>query len=74
LERSAFCHLRLKPAAAMLARPLALASSAASRTAAVAALAIGFSPSVIPLKKALATAEAVMRNDIDQTHISHYPD
>src|SRR6516165_3530078 len=40
------------------------------RTAAVAALAIGFSPSVMALKKALATAETVMRNNIDQSSIN----
>ena len=40
------------------------------RTAVVAALAIGFSPSVMALKKALATAETVMRNNIDERSIN----
>lgn len=52
----------------MLARPSALARRAAYRTAAVAALAIGFSPSVMALKKEPATADNVSCNDIDQIH------
>jgi hypothetical protein len=60
--RNAFCHLREKPADAMLERPARLATSPASFIAAVAAFAIGFCSSrAITSTKPLATSVRLNR-------------
>src|SRR6187399_1504157 len=68
--RKAFCHLREKPAAAMLDRPPRFAISPASRIAAVAAWAIGLSISrAITLTKPLATSVMRKRTLINEGRV-----
>src|SRR3954470_19483495 len=73
LTRSAFCHLREKPLAAMLARPSLLAVSPASRMAAVAAFAIGCWISlVIVSRKPFAMSERAKRRLILPVALADY--